>query len=107
MGFKIKTLRDSLILSAALLAVNLLICLASGEALLPHLSLYSFVEGALLMVTAGLADLGDSALGAAIRRGLFRTGEQWSYSKYKGSGIKLTLLVSGMILFLASIIMLL
>ncbi len=107
MGSKIKTLRDSLTLSAALLALDLLVCVATGETLLPHLALYSFLEGALLMATAGLADLGDSALGAAIRRGLFRTGEQWSYSKYRGSGIKLTLLVSGITLFLASIIMLL
>ncbi|MEM0322363.1 MAG: hypothetical protein QW429_04155 [Thermoprotei archaeon] len=102
---KFKTLRNSLIIVAVLLAFNLAVCVTTGSKVLPTISLYSFLEGAVLMAIAGLADLGDSAIGSAIRRGLFRTGEQWSYTKYRGNGIKLTLLVSGLILFLMSIIM--
>lgn len=99
----IRALARGLLLAAALLAADTAICLGAHQSLWPHLSLYCFLEGAALMVVAGLIDLGDSAIGSAIRSDLFRTGEKWSYAKYRdGSRLKTTLLVCGASLFILS-----
>jgi len=107
MGQAAKTLLRATAVVALLLAIDSASILLVHESLRLHLSLYSFVEGAALMVAAGLLDLGDSALGTAVRRGLFRTGEKWSYDKYEShSNIKPTLLYAGITLFSISFLIL-
>lgn len=103
----IKTFLNTLLVVALLLSADAAVSLATRESLIPHISLYSFIEGAILMAAAGLVDLGDSALGASIRRGLFRTGEEWSYKKYSSGTTKVVMLLSGVTLFVLSIIMVL
>jgi uncharacterized membrane protein len=99
----IKTLLNSVIIVAILLALDTTISLVSRGPPILSLSVYSFIEGATLMVVAGLMDIGGSAIMTAVRRLLFRTGENWSYEKYGSSNLKLSLLMSGAIMFFVSV----